>query len=126
MAQGTANVMVFVIDTSNANGVLLLTANSPLQACWCRPLPHYPRDTARFVRGARDVVLEIANRRCADIARTYVGPGATTYFALAGELTALAGRIGRHLNLPVVPAETVNAELDHAAARFDHTSPAHA
>ena len=78
------------------------------------PLSHHPRNAAWLMDRAGDVVFQIANRRRSDIARPHIGPGAAAFLALAGKLTVLARRIGRHVELPVVAAETVNLELDRA------------
>jgi hypothetical protein len=90
------------------------------------PLPYDSGDAAWLTNRPGDVILEIANCQRAEIARAHIGPSAATFLGLTRGLAALAVRVGRHLEVPVVAAVAIDAELDRSVARFDDAGPAHA
>src|SRR4029453_1320882 len=84
------------------------------------------RNAARLSHRARNAVLEVADGRRAEIARPQVGPGPAGFLAFAGGLAALAGRVRRQLEVPVVAAAAVDGKLDGAGIDLDDAGAAHA
>jgi len=74
------------------------------------PLSHDSGDAAWLANGSGEMILEIANRRGTDISGTHIGPRAAASVGFTCGLTALAARIGRHLELPVVAAIAIDIE----------------
>src|SRR5262249_4175680 len=99
------------------------TIAPPSRGC---PLSHHPGNAARLSHRPGNVILQITDRRGADIAGPHIGPGAAAILRLAGRLAALAAGVGRKIEVPVVAAVPVDVELDRPDPRFNHAGPAHA
>src|SRR6266566_109118 len=75
-------------------------------------LPHHAGDAARLVSRQRHAILEKAARGVpAVISRTRIGPGAAARIGLAGSAAGPSDRIGRDLEIAIVAAGTIEADL---------------
>src|SRR5438093_73032 len=84
------------------------------------------RDAARLSQRAGDAVLEVADGSRTDIALPRVGPGAAGFLAFTGGLAALAARVRRQLEMPIVAAAAIDGKLDGTGVELDDTGAAHA
>src|SRR4029450_10405023 len=75
---------------------------------------------------ACNAVLEVADGSRTEIARPQVGPGAAGFLAFAGSLAALAARVRRQLEMPVVAAAAIDGKLDRAGIELDDAGSPHA
>src|SRR5580698_1643126 len=71
------------------------------------------------------VTFHEAARLGADITRPDIAPGAALGLTVARRLAGFAGRVGRHLDVAIVPAGAVDGEFPHAVARLDDAGAAH-
>lgn len=90
------------------------------------PLSHHPRDAARPLAGTRDPTLEVATCRRTVVARPDIGPGAAPAVALACGGALPSVRVRRHLEIPIIPAKSINPIFDRASARHHHSAAANA
>jgi hypothetical protein len=72
------------------------------------------------------MVLQKASRFRTEVARPRIGPGAALGFPIADRLAGFACRIGRHLEIAIITAGTVDGKFPHAVARLDDAGAAHA
>ena len=93
---------------------------------WRNPLSYHTRNTARLTDRARDVVLEVANRRRANITRPHIRPGPAAFLAFTGGSAALAAGIGRQFEVSIVAAVAIDPKFRRSAPRLDDPGPAYA
>jgi len=72
-----------------------------------------------------DAILEKTAGVRSEVTWSRIGPGATAGIGLTSRLTDLASRVGRHLDIAVIPADAVDREFARTAPRLDDTGAAY-
>ena len=72
-----------------------------------------------------DAIFEVAEGSRTKIAWPEVSPGPAGFLAFAGRLAALAGRVRRQLEMPIVAATAIDGELDRSGIQLDDAGAAH-
>src|SRR4029078_82219 len=72
----------------------------------------------------RDPVLEITARAGTDVALPHIGPGTASIIRFARRLACGAGRVGGHVQIAVVSAESIDGIFQRPLAWLDHAGAA--
>src|SRR5262249_45726902 len=88
-------------------------------------LAHHAGDAARASLWPGNAIFEVAEGDRTEIARPDISPGPAGFLAFAGALAALAGRVRRQLEVPIIAARAIDGELDRSGIHLDDAGTAH-